>query len=155
MKTLLITSLVISVSANEHLRGVPAITDMPKCNNTINCGHGKCVEYYCQCDKKWISVNTLCDYKQKEQITAVLLSFLTTPFGGARFYICDYIGGGIQLSLILSTCLAPFIYKENGANWQAIALVTLAVWMIIDMVLFGMNSLNDQCGGNVPLYKNI
>ena len=79
------------------------------CQDPDKCGeHGKCIKHIisanetrnqCQCEETYISLEKPCDYKQKRQLVAFLLSLFLGPFGADWFYLSQnrapYIGIGV------------------------------------------------------------
>ena len=72
----------------------------------IDCnGHGICsaLTNSCECDIGYTSYGsrdgTDCNYKQKYQMNAFLLSLFLGEFGAGRFYVGDYMLGSLKLML--------------------------------------------------------
>jgi hypothetical protein len=52
------------------------------CTLNSDCNNGVCTSGICVCNKGYLSQDTLaCSYKQKDQLTAFLLSFFLGVFG--------------------------------------------------------------------------
>merc|ERR1712129_342311 len=91
-------------------------------------GHGLCsaLTNSCECDIGYTTVHatdddtTECNYKQKYQMNAFLLSLFLGEFGAGRFYVGDYLFGTIKLMLYvyihLSECAYVYVYKHNMKN---------------------------------------
>ena len=67
------------------------------CINNTECGNGMCTQSACVCTLGYISsgTNQTCNYKQKEKLTAFLLSFLVGSTGADWFYLAQGNGGSI------------------------------------------------------------
>eukprot|EP01084_Bolivina_argentea_P317248 550037_1 len=86
-------------------------------NSDRDCnGHGICVYSsisFCLCDSGYTTHNppgnTECNYKQKSQMTAFLLSLILGGFGAGRFYVGDYSLGVAKLLVFIMWCCAPCI----------------------------------------------
>ena len=119
--------------------------------------------------------DTMCNYKQKSQLTALLLSLFLGQFGAGRFYVGDTVLGTIKLLLILmgccltcicSLCIAPCLgyegmkistdindHKEGGLFALCCGVIpfvcsscALSIWWIVDIILFATNSIKDGNG---------
>ena len=136
------------------------------CSNTdIDCnGHGTC-NYYtssCKCDIGYTTHNSLdgteCNYKQKYQMNAFLLSLFLGEFGAGRFYVGDYVLGTIKLLLIFIGCCIACIAMMTGAGTESGACMILGycvlfcsacglgVWCFVDIILFAINLIPDENG---------
>lgn len=89
--------------------------DLRNCEKSSDCGeHSQCVQdgpdyFICQCDSGWIDHNDKsCSYRQRDKLTAFLLSFFVGGLGIDWFYLCrknaGYIVGGIFKLLTLGGC---------------------------------------------------
>ena len=95
------------------------------CQDHDKCGeHGKCIKHMmsanesqnqCQCEETYTSIENPCDYKQKRQLTAFLLSLFLGPFGADWFYLAKdstsytFIGvTKLLLSFWLVSCCVAF-----------------------------------------------
>merc|ERR1712228_663899 len=108
------------------------------------------------------------EYSDKLQITAFLLSLFLGLGGGGRLYIGDYTGY-FKLGLLILVCCYPcflsccFAKKRgNRRSLRAkdlrnicgallscigcIAFLALIGWVIVDIVLFGLNDIPDADG---------
>jgi len=97
------------------LLGAAAAKKVVSCTDiNSDCGKGVCMlpvmtqpdHLICECDKGYISVTKPCDYFQKSQLVAFLLSFFLGEFGADWFYLANgsnfYIGIGVLKMLLLS-----------------------------------------------------
>ena len=77
-----------------------------ECQDPDNCGgHGKCIvqeaisvnqsRNQCQCEEAYTSLKSPCDYRQKSQLVAFLLSLFLGPFGADWFYLAQDSGSYI------------------------------------------------------------
>ena len=79
-------------------------------NDITKCGpHGECVleqmtgnltESICKCDHHYITVKSVCDYKQRSQLAAFLLSLFLGKFGADWFYLARQDGGYIAIGIV-------------------------------------------------------
>eukprot|EP01084_Bolivina_argentea_P053476 98185_1 len=152
---------------------IDPITDTRDYNN-INCTnsyvacntHGICVsnhpEVGCQCDYGYTTFNsqdsTMCNYKQKSQLTAFLLSVFLGGVGAGRFYVGDIGSGVVLLSLIIVGCCYGcfaivqtsdndlYSYLIVGEGVIPACLCANVLWVVIDSVLFAVNKIPDENG---------
>lgn len=85
------------------------------CNNNSDCNNGLCISSVCLCNAGYITLNnTNCIYRQKDKLTAFLLSFFVGTLGVDWFYLSNgnagYIVAGVfkcftGLFLIVGSCL--------------------------------------------------
>ena len=134
-------------------------------NSDLFCnGHGICIDYStgCKCDIGYTTYNSLngtqCNYKQKYQMNAFLLSLFLGEFGAGRFYVGDYVLGAIKLCLIfIGCCIACCFIMGSYAAENGVLMVIgycglfcsacgLGVWFIVDIILFAINDIPDQNG---------
>ena len=138
------------------------------CNSDIDCnGHGTCnfATSGCKCDIGYTTYNSLddtqCNYKQKYQMNAFLLSLFLGEFGAGRFYVGDYLLGSIKLCLIfIGCCLACCSIMGSYAADNGVLLMVgyctlfcsacgLGIWCIVDIILFAINDIPDQNGAQL------
>jgi len=110
--------------------GTFMVLDTIVCHDpTVTChGHGTCEDHYgCRCDSGYTTHKaengTMCNYKQKSQMTAFLLTLFLGEFGAGRFYVGQTVTAVIKLLLIVcgccltcvcSLCVAPCLGLESG-----------------------------------------
>merc|ERR1719461_32981 len=89
----------------------------------IDCnGHGICsaLTNSCECDIGYTSIGsedgTECNYKQKYQMNAFLLSLFLGEFGAGRYYVGDYVLGTIKLLLIFIGCCVACCAMMSAAG---------------------------------------
>tara|TARA_B100001964_G_C13976209_1_gene484111 strand:+ start:45 stop:644 length:600 start_codon:yes stop_codon:yes gene_type:complete len=101
-----------------------------------------------------------CNYEQKSQTTAFLLSFFLGYVGAGRLYIGQFTLGVIKLCLIFIVCgigciLQPiFSYLNVNEDTNKCLMDILAstgkfaivLWWLIDVILFGINDIDDDNG---------
>lgn len=153
------------------------------CVSEINCrARGVCINdasypngWYCLCNDGYTTfpepdVNSplvYCNYQQKDQLVAFLLSFFVGFFAAGRFYVEDFMMAGIKIGLnvgigciggICLSCVAGVSglsdLGSGGAGCCACfaglygCVVSLAItgWLIADWVLFGINDITDGNG---------
>ena len=97
----------------QKLDGVCTQNKILNCTNDITkCGpHGVCVikvktgnpgnqtEMNCQCNNEYITVKSACDYMQKSQLAAFLLSLFLGMFGADWFYLARQDGNYIVIGI--------------------------------------------------------
>merc|ERR1712147_385457 len=74
------------------------------CTTDSDCGNGVCknktdTTKACECNKGYVSFNGVCNYQQKEKLTAFLLSFLIGSTGADWFYLSAGNGGYIAAGI--------------------------------------------------------
>lgn len=150
------------------------MTTMPQFNCTFaaeDCSHaGDCSRdrHSCICNSGYLTVDYTdkqCNYEQKKQTIGMLLTVFLSCFGAARFYVGDTTLGLVQLFCagmacwsilgILGCCALGASKGEVSSPVLCIgciavmSVVTWFVWWIIDMSMFGMNTVMD--GNGQPL----
>merc|ERR1712129_656121 len=108
-------------------------------------------------------------YSDITQVSAFCMSFFLGMFGGGRLYVGDTSAGIVKLLLCLLVCCYPCIMtlscgkksgnrrviamkdlKSAGGIFMSIigcvAFFALLIWIIVDIVLFGMNEIPDSDG---------
>mmetsp|Transcript_75535 Transcript_75535/g.120135 ORF Transcript_75535/g.120135 Transcript_75535/m.120135 type:complete len:245 (+) Transcript_75535:17-751(+) len=135
------------------------------CDSAIDCNaHGRCSydSTYCVCDIGYTTYaapnGTECNYKQKYQMNAFLLSLFLGGFGAGRYYVGDYVLATVKLLLIFVGCYIACITMMSGYGTDNSSLLvcgycvlfcsacTLGVWVIVDIVLFACNDIPDGNG---------
>lgn len=104
-----------------------------QCTSSQDCGNGSCEpdgpsRFACKCDDGYLSVNGVCNYRQKTQVAAFLLSFFFGIIGVDYFYLstcqpCDcYIGLGFLN-----------IFTGGGVGiWWLVRWIWIAVGTFVD-----------------------
>ena len=90
----LVAYILLNLAFSFNLADASACTDSKECNN------GLCILSKCVCTSGYTNFNgSICTYKQKEKLTAFLLSFFIGPTGADWFYLAcgnrNYIVGGV------------------------------------------------------------
>jgi len=149
-----------------------------ECQFDYDCNEGRCVEIksseypngtmICKCDKGYVNFNDdFCNYKQKKQLVAFLLSFFLGEFGAEWFYVGDgnakYDGIGAFKCLLfvlamvficISGCCS--INNNNGASAVMVTLCVLTwlamvVWYFTDFVRIATDPCNMKDPNNICL----
>jgi TM2 domain-containing membrane protein YozV len=127
MKILILLSL-FSILFLIHLS-----TTSGACTTDSDCNNGKCdatTTKQCQCEKGYVTFkNVTCSYKQKEKLTAFLLSFLVGGLGADWFYLASGNAGYIVAG----------VFKLLTAGG-------LGVWFLVDWIRVLCDSFNDGNG---------
>jgi TM2 domain-containing membrane protein YozV len=76
------------------------LTYLLACKTNEECNKGQCKQSECVCDTGFVTFNNVtCNYKQKEKLTAFLLSFFAGNVGADWFYLASgntgYIVAGV------------------------------------------------------------
>ena len=159
-----------------------------ECTGSIECSsRGECIQDLdltsqdiCLCDDGYTTFDAeediYCNYKQKEQFTAFLLTFFLGGVGAGRFYLEDYLLAGLKLGLcfglpyiicyIMCFCGMCSGIKDDFGNdglfaatgcigCCLICIYVLGVmgWCIADIVLIGIGDAKD--GNGVEIYQNL
>jgi len=140
-----------------------------KCDNS-NCKpeYGHCLNNSCFCNKGYANVegknisNSVCSYKQRKQIIAFLLELFLCFVGAGHAYIGHY---SISLLKFILMVLWPLVWvcvffdwikdqEENEENKCTLLtlkkvipfvyMCLLGVWVIVDLVIFGLNIFTDR-----------
>ena len=78
-----------------------SIAQSTACTSDATCNNGVCKNSTCVCSLGYVTFgNTTCNYKQKEKLTAFLLSFFVGNFGADWFYLASGNGGYIVAGII-------------------------------------------------------
>eukprot|EP01084_Bolivina_argentea_P039191 72448_1 len=172
------TTAAPSIATNVSSPTTSPITSQPTlspiaidCDPEKTCdGHGDCtysgsgdelIFASCKCDNGFTTYpdpptgdQPYCNYPQKSQLTAFLLSWFLGAFGAGRFYVGDYVLGAIKLCLIFMGCflgcICMVLANMCGGGGEQIGLVpiclaatALSAWCIADIILFAMNDIPD------------
>eukprot|EP01084_Bolivina_argentea_P057884 105705_1 len=87
-------------------------------------------------------------YSDRNQKTAFLLSFFFGPVAVGRFYVGDFMGADFKLALLILCCFLPCFSVKCGYNsMQCLFFIPVAIWWIIDIVLFATNSIHGNDWG--------
>jgi hypothetical protein len=126
------------------------------CTNEL-CGHGKCVENECVCDKGWLTFNNSldCEYEQKKQTIAFIKEFFLGIFGEGYDYLGYTSAGEWQrrMTLINFWCwLVGDAYKIQFLSIFSIVLfsIFLGSWVTF-LTKIGTNEVTDSLG--MPLLR--
>ena len=160
-----------------------------ECKETTTCsGRGTCINddgifLFCFCDDGWIThpipnstsidngTAIYCNYEQKEQLIAFLLSLFLGYFAVGRFYCELWLTAGLKLALTVGMpcliCCVTCIFgvsimgnkssrSSSGVCGAAVAgcgtcftiIVSLAIfgWALADVILFALNKIDDGNG---------
>ena len=127
----------------------PNPDDRLPCTWDQDCNNGACegavpadgTDGYCVCDNGYLSVNSSgeptdvpCDYHQLSWLAALLISIFVGSCGIDRCFIAR--GNGCHI------CLGVL---------KGLTIGGVGIWWLVDMVLIGINDLND--GNGVALYE--
>ena len=158
LTTIALAYCIFSANAG-NLRTARDLTEDDKCNyhgifnpETNSC---VCVNGYTTHDPL---TGTECNYEQKKQLTAFLLSLFLGLVSAGRWYVGTYALAGIKLAIsVLSACFKSCAIEKdsngeynikNGCAfivWLPFALSACA-WWLADVIMFGMNDINDENG---------
>ena len=160
------------------------------CQSEKQCsGQGKCVyegiRWHCDCNEGWAtfpipnSTTTdpvYCNYEQKLQLVAFLLSFFVGWAAAGRFYCGLWLTGGLKIGLCVglgccgcmcvscitgvSTGLCNCFNRDRsrdegccgalcgllGGCYMCVVSIGVTVWLIYDWVMFGLNNIDDGNG---------
>jgi len=107
---LLILLVCLIEGSEAHEETVRVRNELICTNDITKCGpHGECVleqktgnrtELICKCDHHYITVKSVCDYKQRSQLAAFLLSLFLGKFGADWFYLARQDGGYIAIGIV-------------------------------------------------------
>lgn len=120
--------------------------------------HGVClVSGSCKCDDGYITWpkdgSVGCNYKQKSQLIAFLLSFLLGPISGAGLWYIGNIGPALAQLLLFGVCLVCATAARDGVGTCMIVLWVLAVkglWLNVWIAIL-TGDITD--GNGAPLAK--
>ena len=103
--TIVFTTIVPQDVKTTLKRFTQGSSNASNCTTSTECGNGHCLPdgpttFTCECDKGWISRDGgICNYEQKDKLTAFLLAFFAGVFGAQYFYLasgnCCYICMGV------------------------------------------------------------
>ena len=115
------------------------------CLTDAECANGKCVTATCVCNEGYVTYqNVTCNYKQKEKLTAFLLSFLVGTLGADWFYLASGNGGYIVagifklltgLFLIASSCFLCCAFICAKADKSSLRTCGIAFTVIIGVLV--------------------
>ena len=154
------TCVVIFVSATTDVSSDVKIA----CVLDSQCGHGSCdrdgqtSEFYCQCDDGWISSDdkSVCDYEQKTELIAFLVSFFVGSLGVDWFYLArgdaGYIIAGV-IKLLLCICGPTVSGKIKSKHVFGCTCSIIGIWWLIDWIRILCGAFPD--GNGYPLYMNM
>ena len=165
-------------------------SDNSTCVDTVECsGRGQCLDDtsdsddICLCDDGYTTHDAdediECNYQQKEQLTAFLLSFFLGGAGGGRFYLenwtlaalklsfcigfpciiccvmcCCGIGAGLSSDLGGSTSDGFQVAGGfTGCCCMCIYVLGVLAWCLTDIILIGIGDAKD--GNGVGMYENL
>ena len=159
---LLIVSIVLLGLASLSMAQSTACTSDASCNN------GVCKNSTCVCTLGYVTFgNQTCNYKQKEKLTAFLLSFFVGNFGADWFYLASGNGGYIVagiFKLILGIffifglyflcCITKLSEEENNCLVLSVIVIVLmilcsltnSIWYLVDWIRIFTNSFKDGNG---------
>lgn len=163
------------------------------CRDEVQCsGNGQCdyqgIRWRCICDDGWAtfpipnstsSDPIYCNYEQRLQLVAFLLSFFVGWAAAGRFYCGLWLTGGLKIGLCvgLGCCGCLFVSCITGVStglcncfsrdrrtddnccgkicalfggcYMCVVSIGVTVWIIYDWVMFGLNEIEDENG--IPL----
>lgn len=167
------------------------ISNTGDCESEIQCSaRGVCIinsddnTWYCKCNDGYTTYpipnstssddpnNIYCNYEQKQQLVAFLLSFFVGFFAAGRFYAQLWMTAGLKIGLnvglgcfgmCIVSCVTGVSVSTGMANNSRsgccakfmgcvgccyVFLVSLGIfaWLITDWILFGLNELPDGNG---------
>ena len=168
------------------------LLEFPKCSTNDDCSNnGECQNGMCKCKKKYVTYIDLkkinkkyeetsedidgmlsssvkmCNYKRKDQLTALMLSIFI-GFGSEDFYMgnndvgagkfvfyifCYFLNIGLFLFYMLfknKRDLLKFIGLFEGI-YMALGFIFMILWNLRDWIKIGLNHLQDSKG--YPLYS--
>jgi len=147
-----------------------------ECDEYDNCsGKGLCDiddegDWYCICDDGYATHpepdddesdedKEYCNYEQKKQLTAFLLAWFLGYLGGGHWYLGLYGLAAAKLCVVLGLCCLPCccILLMIGLKLEDYILLPfyciqccgglgMFVWWLVDVILFGMNVIDDGDG---------
>ena len=114
------------------------------CDDQVNCnGHGECQilsnnTFTCDCEEGWTSDPSegeivdgnlvFCNYEQKQQLVAFLLSFFLGAYGGGRWYCGLYTTAAIKLALFYCLfCCGGFLVNMMCGKAQGIVYLSVSI----------------------------
>ena len=157
------------------------ITNLSDCDASINCdGRGECVigtnsSWSCKCNQGYVtypapdmplSANAIyCNYEQKKQLTALILSCCLGVVGGGRRYVGSHWFAGLKLCFFVYSCyFCVFWFRCKGTKdiskdglyyclkgVTCVSFTAMIVLWIVDISLFSMNKIDDENG--IPLQE--
>ena len=143
------------------------------CTSDASCNNGVCKNSTCVCTLGYVTFgNQTCNYKQKEKLTAFLLSFFVGNFGADWFYLASGNGGYIVAGIfklitgifliggscfLCCTMICSAVDKSSikacGIVLSVIVIVlmilcslTNSIWYLVDWIRILTNSFKDGNG---------
>jgi hypothetical protein len=141
-------------------------------DNSRICNNGTCLNGYCYCSRGFANFNnTICNYQQKNKLTAFLLSFFLGPLGADWFYLSHNNGGYIaagffKLFISIFGLLVPCTYivfskRSNQSEigdyillYVGIFFVSIGdtVWWLADWIRILTNTFKDGNGQDLSFW---
>ena len=134
-------------------------------NVTFNCTgqescnyHGVCNRYNtgCICNDGYVThdfPDVQCNYEQKEQLTAFLLSFFLGIFAAGQWYVGNYALAAPKLAIGLINCCvfgssktSDDDGKEKKTFCATLFFLVVFAWWLADVIIFGINDYTDGDG---------
>eukprot|EP01084_Bolivina_argentea_P163589 284560_1 len=187
-KLLFVITILIKLSYcrgnNTGICGV-TVTSEKNCDARGVCVQVTPLTWSCKCDDGYTTypkINTTttpvtdriyCNYQQKDQLVAFLLSFFVGLFAAGRFYCGLWLSAGLKIGLNIGlgcfgicciSCITGVSAFSGGSSRRTgdsfcaklmgcfgccyVFLVSLGIfaWLVTDWVLFGLNKLPDGNG---------
>jgi hypothetical protein len=132
-------------------------------NNTYDsCNrHGICInDTYCECNKRYatypINNMTMCNYKQKDKLTALYLEiFLGLFIGAGKIYIGELFYGLFQfalcvLTIIISTCVILVLDVMLCGKLTILIIIDIVIWILF---CIDINSKTATDSNGILLYS--
>lgn len=127
------------------------------CKTNEECNKGQCKQSECVCDTGFVTFNNVtCNYKQKEKLTAFLLSFFAGNVGADWFYLASgntgYIVAGVfklitgfffiagSCFICCITCCAQYKGVGNGNSIFQIGGVVLGIAITVIMIICSLTN---------------
>lgn len=128
-----------------------------ECNNNGFCNQNSS----CICDDGWLTIpnndNISCNYKQRKQYTAFILSIFCGILGTDQWYVGNYALAGPKLVfgiIFLLSVIVTYNYRKslNHAFGYLLLLLSSMItfsWWLSDVLKFRLNKYTD--GNDMPL----
>lgn len=128
-------------------------------STTCVCGNGMADNNNLTYTNKATYQGAYCNYQQKNQLTAFLLEFFVAS-GSGHFYSGRILNGCLKLvgtlvPFILTCVICCIKCTASDKGTGILALISgilgclLVVWILVDVIMFGLNKFKD--GNGVPL----
>lgn len=147
MKLYILLTIVVLSMANSTLFNC---VDQSSCSLHGMCNKNKTA---CICNDGYIThkSNNQCNYLQKEQLIALLLSIFLGIFAAGQWYVANYFLAGPKLLMTLvGCCLLGSLRFDNNKEIKIICvllfLFAIFAWLITDIIIFSMNNYTDGNG---------